>query len=119
VKINGVQQTVDATAGTYLSLRQAWKDNDTIELRIPLTFHLSPIMDQPNIASLFYGPVLLAAEESAPRTAWRRVTLNAEDLGKSITGDPSTLRFNIGHVALKPFHEMHGHHSVYLDVTLE
>ncbi len=119
VKINGVEQTVDSAPGTYLSLRQAWKHNDTIELRMPLHFHLKPVMDQPNIASFFYGPVLLAAEESAPRTQWRPVTLDAADLGKSITGDPSTLRFNIGDVTLKPFHEMYGRHSVYLDVTLE
>jgi DUF1680 family protein len=119
VKINGVQQTVDPVLGTYLSLRQAWKHNDAIELRMPFHFHLSPVMDQPNIASIFYGPVLLAVEELAPRTKWRPVTLNAADLGESITGDPSTLRFNIGDVTLKPFHEMYGRHSVYLDVTLE
>ncbi len=119
VKINGVQQTVDVVPGTYLTLRRAWKNNDTIELRMPFCFYLNPIMDQPNIASIFYGPILLAAEESAQRTEWRRVTLDAADLGKSITGDPSTLRFNIGNVTLKPFHETYGRHSVYLDVTLE
>lgn len=119
VKINGVGQTVDSVAGTYLSLRRDWKDGDTIELRMPLDFHLSPIMDQPNIASVFYGPVLLAAEEPGPRKQWRRVTLDAADLGRSITGDPRTLRFNIGDVRLKPFFEMYDRHSVYLDVTLE
>jgi hypothetical protein len=45
--------------------------------------------------------------------------LKSADLGKSITGDPSTLRFSIGDVTLKPFYETYGHHSVYLDVTLE
>ncbi len=119
VKINGVEQTVDAVPGTYLNLGQTWKNHDTIELRMPLCFRLAPVMDRPNIASIFYGPVLLAAEESDPRTEWRSVTLNAADLGKSITGDPSTLRFKIGDVTLKPFHETYGRHSVYLDVTLE
>ena len=119
VKINGVEQTVDSSPGTYLSLRQAWKHNDTIVLRMPFHFHLKRVMDQPNIASIFYGPVLLAAEESARRTEWRPVTLSATDLGKSISGDPSTLRFDVGDVTLKPFHEMYGRHSVYLDVTLE
>ena len=47
------------------------------------------------------------------------MTLNAADLRASITGDPSTLQFNIGDVTLKPFYEMYGRHSVYLDVTLE
>jgi len=119
VKINDEQQKVDAVPGTYLSLRRAWKDGDTIELRMPMGFHLCPIMDQPNIASIFYGPVLLAAEEPGPREDWRRVTLDAADPGKSISGDPSTLRFNIGDVRLKPFFETYDRHSVYLDVTLE
>jgi len=73
VKINGVPQTVDAVPGTYLSLSRAWKHNDTIELRMPLHFHLCRLMDRPNI----------------------------------------------GDVILKPFYETNGHHSVYLDVTLE
>ena len=82
-------------------------------------FYLSPVMDQPNIASIFYGPVLLAAEESVRRTEWRPVTLKGADIGKSITGDPRTLRFRIGDVTLRPFYEIYGRHSVYLDVTLE
>jgi hypothetical protein len=46
------------------------------------------------------------------------VTLDAADIGKSITGDPSTLRFTIGNVVVKPFYETYGRHSVYLHVTL-
>ena len=86
---------------------------------MPFPFHLNRVMDQPNIASLFYGPVLLAAEESEPRSDWRPVTLDAADLGKSITGDPTTLRFAIGDVAFRPFYETYGRYSVYLDVTLK
>ena len=69
-------------------------------MQMPFAFHLNRVMDQPNIASLFYGPVLLAAEESEPRSDWRPVTLDAADLGKSITGNPTTLRFTIGDVAV-------------------
>ena len=70
-----------------------------------------------NVASIFYGPVLLAAEESGPRTDWRHVTLDAGDPGKSIAGNPATLRFSIDGVTLKPFYETYGRHSVYLHVT--
>ena len=59
------------------------------------------------------------AEESGPRTDWRQVALDASDIGKSITGDPATLRFAIGDVVLKPFYETYGRHSVYLHVTLK
>jgi hypothetical protein len=86
---------------------------------MPFDFYLRPVMDQPNIASLFYGPVLLAAEESESRTTWRKVALDADDLNRSITGDPSTLRFSTNGVNLKPFYETYGRHSVYLDVALE
>ena len=86
---------------------------------MPFDFYLDPVMDQPNVASIFYGPVLLAAEESGPRTDWRQVTLDAADIGKSITGDPATLRFSIDGVAFKPFYETYGRHSVYLHVTLK
>ena len=101
VKINGRTQSVKAVPGTYLTLSRNWRDNDTIELRMPFRFYLDPVVDQPNVASLFYGPVLLAAEESGPRTDWRPVTLDAGDIGKSITGDPGTLRFSIGDVGLQ------------------
>ena len=119
VSINGKRQKVKATAGSYLSLHRNWKNGDTIELRMPFDFHLSPVMDQQNIASLFYGPILLVAQETAPRTAWRKVQLNAKDLGKSIKGNTKELNFTIDGVLFKPFYETYGRHSVYLDVQLK
>ena len=77
------------------------------------------VVDQPNVASVFYGPVLLAAQESGPRTDWRSVALDAGDLAKSIPGDPATLRFSIDGVPFKPFYESYGRYSVYLNVSLK
>jgi uncharacterized protein len=119
VTINGVAQTITARPGSYVSLGRGWRANDTIDIRMPFGFYLDPVMDQPNVASIFYGPVLLAAEESAPRTDWRRVTLAATDIGKSITGDPSTLRFSVDGEPFKPFFETYGRSSVYVHVTLK
>jgi DUF1680 family protein len=119
VKINGQEQNVKAVPGTYLTLSRRWKDGDTVELRMPFSFYLEPVMDQENIASLFYGPVLLAAQESEPLKEWRKVTLDANDIGKSITGDPEKLEFTIDGVEFKPFYDTYGRYSVYLDVTLK
>jgi len=88
-------------------------------LKIPFRFYLEPLMDQQNIASLFYGPVLLAALEPEPRTEWRKISLNAEDIGKSISGDPEKLEFNIDGIVFKPFYETYGRYSVYFDVSLK
>jgi len=117
VKLNGRDQTLKATPGTYLTLTRSWRANDTIEIRMPFGFSLDPVVDQPNVASIFYGPVLLAAEESGPRTDWRQVTLDAADIGKSIAGDPATLRFKAGDAVLKPFYETYGRSSVYMNVA--
>jgi DUF1680 family protein len=119
VKINGKEQKRTAKPGSYLKISRRWKDGDVIELKMPFEFHLDPVMDQPNIASLFYGPVLLAAQEPEARKDWRKITLDAEDIGKSIKGDPRQLQFTIDDVVFKPFYETYGRHSVYLDVKLK
>lgn len=119
VKINGKKQKLDAVPGSYLTLSRSWKDGDRIEIRMPFHFYLEPVMDQQNIASLFYGPVLLAAQEPEARKEWRKVTLDAQDISKSISGDPKELRFEIEGVVFKPFYETYGRHSVYLDVRLK
>lgn len=119
VKINGKPQKVQALTSSYLKISRKWKDGDTIELKMPFRFYLDPVMDQPNIASLFYGPVLLAAQEPEARKDWRQVTLDAREPGKTIKGDPKTLEFTIDGVVFKPFYETYGRHSVYLDVRLK
>lgn len=119
VKINGRNLKVDAIPGSYLTISRKWKNGDTVDLQMPFKFYLEPVMDQQNIASLFYGPVLLAAQEPEPLKEWRKITLDAKDLSKSITGDPRQLIFNIDGIVFKPFYETYGRHSVYLDVTLK
>ncbi len=119
VKINGKEENLTAEPGSYLTLNRKWKDGDSIELRMPFSFYLEPVMDQQNIASLFYGPILLAAQEDEPRKDWRKVTLCANDISKSISGDPLNLLFNVDGIVFKPFYETFGPYSVYLDVTLE
>ncbi|WP_100844879.1 beta-L-arabinofuranosidase domain-containing protein [Flavobacterium sp. 5] len=119
VKINGKDVKVKAVPGSYLTLNNKWKNGDTIELRMPFQFHLDPVMDQQNVASLFYGPILLAAQEKEPLKEWRKVTLDAKDISKTITGNPEKLEFAIDGVVFKPFYNTYGRHSVYLDVTLK
>ncbi len=119
VKINGVTQKLQAKPGSYLKISRTWKNGDVIELKMPFQFHLDPVMDQQNIASLFYGPILLAAQEPEARKEWRKVTLDAQDINKSIKGDAKKLEFTIDSVVFKPFYRTYSRHSVYLDVTLK
>ena len=119
VKINGRKKNVKAVPGTYLSLKNSWKDGDAIELQMPFNFYLREVMDQPNIAGIFYGPVLLAAEETVSLPDWRPITLDGSDIGKSFTGNPEELRFKSNDLNFKPFYETYDRYSVYFDVTLD
>ncbi|MFD2036271.1 beta-L-arabinofuranosidase domain-containing protein [Belliella marina] len=119
VKINGKEQKVQAKPGTYLKISRKWKNGDTIELKMPFHFYLDPVMDQQNIASLFYGPVLLAAQEPEARKDWRKIALDAEDISQSIKSNGQPLEFIIEDVVFKPFYESYGRHSVYLDFSLK
>lgn len=119
VRVNGKKVKMNAEPGTYLTLSRHWKDGDIVELQMPFDFRLEPLMDQQNIASLFYGPILLAAQEDAPREGWRQLSLNAKKPGKTIKGDAEALEFTIDGVVFKPFYETYGRHSVYLDVRLK
>jgi DUF1680 family protein len=119
VSLNGERLPTDATPGKHLTLDRSWANGDAIELRMPMDLRLNRLMDQPNVASIFFGPILLAAEESDPLPSWRKVKLNVQDIGQSIEGDVSTLRFRIGDLKLKPFFETYERCSVYLDIVPE
>jgi DUF1680 family protein len=119
VSINGTRLHIAVTPGEYLTLDRTWKSGDTVDLRLPMDFWLSRVMDQPDIASIFYGPVLLAVQESGPLSAWRKIRLHADGIGQSIEGDPSKLRFQIADLRLKPFFETYDRYSVYLQVIPE
>lgn len=118
VSINGKNKDIEPVPGAYLKLSRQWKDGDKIQLQIPMDFHLCPLMDQPNIAGIFYGPVLLAAEESSSLSHWRSITLS-EDISKSFTGDPAGLRFSTNGLHFKPFYETYDRYSVYFDVNIQ
>ncbi|HMQ07579.1 MAG TPA: glycoside hydrolase family 127 protein [Saprospiraceae bacterium] len=119
LKINDEELKVDAVPGDYLPLRREWHGIETVELHLPFHFYLEPVMDQQNIASLFYGPILLAAQETGPLNDWRNLTFNREDISLSISGDPEQLHFSSNGIIFKPFYETYGRHSVYFNITLE
>lgn len=60
VKINGSNQIVKNLPGTYIQLERKWKKGDVVELTIPMSLRLVPLNDNPNVAAIAYGPVVLA-----------------------------------------------------------
>jgi len=60
IKINGTNHVVKNVAGSYVMIERKWKKGDVIELTIPMPFRLIPANDDPNLAAITYGPLLLS-----------------------------------------------------------
>jgi DUF1680 family protein len=70
VAINGQAQPVRAEPGTYLSISRLWKNGDRVDVALPMALRLWRMPDNPNIAAVMYGPIVLAGElptESLPK----------------------------------------------------
>lgn len=72
VKVNGEAQEVAANPGSYLTLARTWKNGDRISVDMPLSLHLCRMPDDPKLAAIMYGPLVLAGElptEELPKDA--------------------------------------------------
>jgi DUF1680 family protein len=49
-------------SGSYVELKRIWKTGDTVELTLPKTLRLEPTPDNPRIAAIMWGPLVLAAD---------------------------------------------------------
>lgn len=63
VKVNGKKIGARKKPGSYITITRTWKDNDKIEVTFPMALHLNTkIEGSNNIASVLYGPIVLAAK---------------------------------------------------------
>lgn len=60
--INGVAQGLAPAAGSWIELNRIWANGDKVKLSLPMGLRVDRAMDDPNQVSLFYGPILLAAD---------------------------------------------------------
>jgi DUF1680 family protein len=51
-----------APSSSYVELRRTWNSGDTIELTLPKTLRLEPTPDNPRVAALMWGPLVLAGD---------------------------------------------------------
>jgi len=62
VRINGEDAGLQAQPGSFLALDRLWKNGDTITVDMPMSLHLWKMPDDPHMAAVLYGPVVLAGE---------------------------------------------------------
>ncbi|WP_461139291.1 glycoside hydrolase family 127 protein [Spirosoma pomorum] len=62
LRVNGKAISVKQSPGSYITVDRTWKAGDKIELTYPMTLRLVPTNDDPKVAAVAYGPVVLAGE---------------------------------------------------------
>ncbi|MDI6450239.1 beta-L-arabinofuranosidase domain-containing protein [Anaerobaca lacustris] len=60
LKIDGQPQAVTAQPGSFLSIRRTWQSKTQVEMTMPMGLWLCPMPDDPNLAAVMYGPLVLA-----------------------------------------------------------
>jgi uncharacterized protein len=62
VEVNGIPTAVVADAEGYLKVRRRWRTGDRLTLDLPLSLRLEPTPDDPKVAAILHGPLVLAAD---------------------------------------------------------
>jgi DUF1680 family protein len=61
VRVNGQQEHAPVGSDGYLALNRTWKSGDHVEVSLPMTLRQEPVAGSPELATLAYGPLVLAA----------------------------------------------------------
>jgi hypothetical protein len=127
VSLNGKNLDDDFNTGDYVTLDRAWKDGDILEIRLPMGIRVEATPDDSRRVSLFYGPILLAADlgpEGRPSAPVPVLVEGVRPLERSVRPSVAEgpLRFRTAgagrpdDVALVPYYKSHHAYSpVYFE----
>ncbi len=64
ISVNGTSFTPEKalTPASYAAIERTWRDGDRVEVALPMKLHLQRMPDDPNLAAIMYGPLVLAGE---------------------------------------------------------
>jgi hypothetical protein len=60
--INGRQEPVHATPGSYVSVEREWRDGDAVQVRLPMSLRIESMPDDSTVIALLCGPIVLAGD---------------------------------------------------------
>ena len=62
LSVNGKPISVPAEPHTFAAIRRQWRNNDTVQVKLPFTFRTEPVDElHPQLVALMRGPVMLVA----------------------------------------------------------
>jgi DUF1680 family protein len=146
IKVNGKSIAIDQRAGSYITIDRQWKTGDKVEVTYPMSLKLEPTPDDPKIAAVLYGPIVLAGEMGTegmqkpapyhdpsdpyqyynydyhiPANIIHTLNLNGQkvtDLLKPVTGKPLTFATRDSTITMEPYYDLHRQrYVVYWDLN--
>ncbi len=60
VKINGIKQNISSSPSSYVAISRVWKNNDKVEIEMPMHLYTEAISGDQNKVAVLYGPLVLA-----------------------------------------------------------
>jgi len=127
ITINGKAVQAKANSIGYIDIKRKWRNNDRIELILPMALHTESMPDNANRIAFLYGPVVLAAQlgDSIPDPVFGTPVLLTDDKNlnnwlKPVKDQPLTFTMQgVGKpfdATLKPFYSTYDkYYSVYFD----
>jgi hypothetical protein len=132
VKVNGEPVKQLSTPGSYIEISRRWKSGDAVVLALPKTLRLEPLPDNPRVAAIMSGPIVLAGDLGPERGRERPASpVNIPSLVaaerpvaewiKAVAERPGNFRTDgVGRerdVELVPFYRLHRRtYAVYFDL---
>jgi DUF1680 family protein len=107
VWINGTRQSLNSTAGEYVTISRTWRPGDTIRISMPFSLRMERTIDQPQTQAIAYGPIPLVLQSSSTSylelSFYKDFTLSG-DLSHAITPGSTPMTFTTNGLTLVPFY---------------
>jgi len=126
-------EAIARQASSYVEIRRTWRNGDTVELTLPKSLHLEPTPDNPRVAAIMWGPLVLAGDlgprregrggargsEAANQTPVPTIAASDRPVSEWVTPiGTRTGDFRVQQVTLAPFYRTHRRtYSVYFDIV--
>ncbi|KAI0458598.1 hypothetical protein F5B21DRAFT_511817 [Xylaria acuta] len=112
ISVNGQQQSITTTPGSYATISRTWTSGDTVTVKLPMGLRLIAANDNKNLAAVAYGPTVLSGNYGSS-TLNNAPTLTLSSLKrKSSSNLDFTGTANGATVTLNPFYDAQGYNYV-------
>jgi hypothetical protein len=102
IMVNGVA-VGQVQPGTFVPLRNAWKNGDRVEIELPMALRLEPVdVNHPNLVALVQGPLVLMAVAETQPAFHEKSLLQARPVNNS-AGDWTADATDGSQVTMRPF----------------